>query len=83
MYVTRNYTENGIVEQGFAHIYCNICMMMVNMVLHKNLNIRLWYECASTVPKLENIMLNPHKAKCKYKQLYSKSADYVKHLRGY
>ena len=58
-------------------------MMMVHMVLYKNLNLRLCYECESTVPKLENIMLNRHKAKCKYEQLYSKSTDYVKHLKGY
>ena len=56
--------KNGAIEQGFATHYSQMRVMMVHAELHENLKTGIWPECASTVTKLEIIMVKPHKEKC-------------------
>ena len=55
--------------------------MMTHTGLNENLNTDQWLECASTMTKLENIMLNPHKEKCTHKKFYRKMPDYKNYLK--
>ena len=56
-------------------------MIWVHVGLYKNINMGLCPECVTTMTKLENIMVNPHKNKCVYKNLYRNITDNTKHLR--
>ena len=57
--------------------------IMAHVVLHKNLKTQLYPECAETMTKLENIMLNPHKEKCAYEKFYGYMSEYSKHLKTF
>ena len=53
-------------------------VMMAYMGLHESLKIEMWFECAVTTTKLENIMVNPHKYIRAYDKVYGKMTDYAK-----
>ena len=75
--------KNGIEEQGFDTRHYRMRVVMTHAVLYKNLKTNLWPECATTVTKPENIMVNPHKEKYAHENFYGKMRDYAKHLRKF
>ena len=50
--------------------------------INENSNTGLWHECAATVNKLENIVVNPHK-QIAYEKFYRKIPYYAKHWRDF
>ena len=73
--------QNGVIEWESAKIYFWIHAMMAHTGLYEKIKTGLWPECATTVTKLENIIVNQHEEKCAHKKFYEKIPDYEKHLR--
>ncbi len=82
---TAPYTpqQNGKIERKFSTLYGKIRSMLNWARLTKHLQTKLWAQAASTVTRLENIIIKGETNKTSYERFYGKTPDWAKYLRTF
>ena len=71
------------MERAFATIYNKIRATLNHAGLTTDTKKRIWCECASTIIKIENILIKNKMEKCPYELMFGRMPNYVNDLRTF
>ena len=74
---------NGKVGRAFTTAYNKIRATLNHAGLTSDTKKKIWSECASTVIKIENILIKERNVKCPYEILFGHIANYAEDLRTF